>query len=88
VSRDSEAELAGLPSSVASAFGSTETSTGLKSLLRNLKGETEINAIRDALDHTRWNRRQAARLLNISYRGLLYKIHEYRLSPPPHRSQL
>jgi two-component system response regulator AtoC len=83
------AGLAGVSPPAASGVGSTETSTtGLKSLLRNLKGETEINAIRDALDHTRWNRRQAARLLNISYRGLLYKIHEYRLSPPPHRSQL
>jgi DNA-binding NtrC family response regulator len=82
VSRDKEAQFAGLSASVPSAFGSTEISTGLKSLVRNLKGETEISAIRDALDQTRWNRRQAARLLNISYRGLLYKINEYRLSPP------
>jgi two-component system response regulator AtoC len=88
VSRDKEAQFAGLSPSVASAFGSTEISTGLKSLVRNLKGETEIGAIRDALDQTRWNRRQAARLLNISYRGLLYKIHEYRLSPPTHRDQI
>ena len=55
--------------------------TGLKSLIRNLKGETEVSAIRNALRQTNWNRRQAARLLNISYRGILYKIREYGLQP-------
>lgn len=64
------------------AAGSAEPLTGLKSLVRNLKGETEINAIRNALEQTHWNRRKAALLLNISYRGLLYKIREYGLVPP------
>jgi DNA-binding NtrC family response regulator len=54
---------------------------GLKSLLRNLKGEAERTAIAQALDQTHWNRTQAARLLNISYRTLLYKIHQYGLGP-------
>jgi two-component system, NtrC family, response regulator AtoC len=57
------------------------SSQGLKSLLRNLKGETEATAISNALEQTQWNRRQAARLLNISYRGMLYKIREYGLQP-------
>lgn len=34
----------------------------------------EREAILRALDQTRWNRFQAAKLLNISYRALLYKI--------------
>lgn len=55
--------------------------SGLKSIVRNLKGEAEMNAISSALQQTQWNRRQAARLLNISYRGLLYKIREYQLTP-------
>jgi DNA-binding NtrC family response regulator len=29
-----------------------------------------------ALEHTHWNRFRAAKLLNISYRSLLYKIKE------------
>lgn len=65
-------------SSLAQGRGSSQ---GLKSLLRNLKGETEATAISNALEQTQWNRRQAARLLNISYRGMLYKIREYGLQP-------
>jgi two-component system, NtrC family, response regulator AtoC len=65
-------------SSLARGKGSGQ---GLKSLLRNLKGETEATAISNALEQTQWNRRQAARLLNISYRGMLYKIREYGLQP-------
>ncbi len=60
----------------------TDLPAGLKSLVRNLKGETEMNAIRNALEQTGWNRRKAALLLNISYRGLLYKIREYGLVAP------
>jgi DNA-binding NtrC family response regulator len=59
---------------------------GLKSLLRSLKGEAERTAIAQALDQTHWNRTQAARLLNISYRTLLYKIHQYGLGPAIQRS--
>jgi DNA-binding NtrC family response regulator len=58
-----------------------EEKSSLKLLVRNAKGEAERNAIAQALDQTRWNRKAAARLLNISYRGLLYKIQEYRLAP-------
>jgi len=69
------------PASSSSLAGEGKSGHGLKSLLRNLKGETEASAISNALEQTQWNRRQAARLLNISYRGLLYKIREYRLHP-------
>lgn len=51
----------------------------LKSLVRNLKGEAEREAISRALQQTKWNRKEAARLLNISYKALLYKIQRYRL---------
>jgi two-component system, NtrC family, response regulator AtoC len=55
---------------------------GLKSLVRNLKGEAERGAIASALEKTHWNRKAAARKLGISYRSLLYKIHDYELLPP------
>jgi DNA-binding NtrC family response regulator len=61
----------------------TREKASLKLLVRNAKGETERNAIVGALGETHWNRKAAARLLNISYRGLLYKIQEYGLVPPP-----
>ncbi len=54
---------------------------GLKSLLKNLKGEAEINVITQELEKTNWNRKRAARNLHISYRGLLYKIQQYGLAP-------
>lgn len=58
-----------------------EPYSGLKSLLQSVKGETEKNAIVNALEQTRWNRKAAARLLKVSYRTLLYKIQQYHLSP-------
>jgi len=60
----------------------------LKLLVRNAKGETERGAITDALEYTGWNRKAAARLLNVSYRALLYKIQEYRLGPPVESTRL
>ncbi len=59
-----------------------EEKSSLKLLVRNAKGEAERGAIADALEQTHWNRKAAARLLNVSYRALLYKIQEYHLVPP------
>jgi DNA-binding NtrC family response regulator len=65
----------------------TEEKSSLKLLARYAKGEAERGAIAQALEQTHWNRKAAARLLNISYRGLLYKIQEYRLAPPAWQSR-
>jgi DNA-binding NtrC family response regulator len=50
--------------------------------LRSLRAETEIRAIGRALQETGWNRKRAAELLSISYRGLLYKIRQHNITPP------
>ena len=63
-----------------SAQNSSQSSGGLKSLGRNAKDEAEAEAIRKALDETNWNRKQAAALLKISYKALLYKIRQYGLA--------
>jgi two-component system response regulator AtoC len=55
----------------------------LKSMVRDLKDEAEIKAITQALQETHWNRKRAARLLDISYRGLLYKIRQHSLTQEP-----
>ena len=52
----------------------------LKSMVRSLKDEAEMQAIAQALDQTDWNRKEAALLLNISYKALLYKIRQYGLT--------
>jgi DNA-binding NtrC family response regulator len=52
----------------------------MKSVLRTLKDETEAQAITKALKETLWNRKRAARLLSISYRGLLYKISKHGIT--------
>jgi two-component system response regulator AtoC len=65
---------------------SEQGASGLKSLVQNAKGETERNAISNALEQTRWNRKAAARLLKVSYRTLLYKIQQYHMSPPEYVS--
>ena len=43
--------------------------------------EAEIYAISRTLEYTGWNRRRAAQLLSISYRGILYKIRQHNLTP-------
>jgi two-component system response regulator AtoC len=50
---------------------------GLKALVKNMKGEAEMEAIREALGASRWNRKQAAADLQISYKALLYKVRQY-----------
>ena len=57
-----------------------DSAGGLKSLSRNAKDEAEAEAIARALDETNWNRKQAAVLLKISYKALLYKIRQYGIA--------
>ncbi len=52
---------------------------GLKALVRSLKEEAESEAIAEALEKTRWCRKDAAKMLGISYKALLYKIRQFNL---------
>jgi DNA-binding NtrC family response regulator len=65
-----------------SAIGLTYIPSSEKSTLRGMLDEAETQVILCALQHTRWNRKRAAALLKISYRGLLYKIRRHRITPP------
>jgi len=62
----------------------------LKKLTREVTRELERKVIVKTLQAYRWNRKQAARALGISYRGLLYKIHDDDLIPnqPPRAGQV
>ncbi len=54
---------------------------GIRSAVRDVKERTEVQMIQNALEFFGWNRRRAAQYLNISYRGLLYKIQQHSLRP-------
>jgi DNA-binding NtrC family response regulator len=82
------AKLVGQSNGRSSNLHLAEEKSSLKSLVRNAKGEAERGAIAQALEETHWNRKAAARLLNVSYRALLYKIQEYRLVPPANSARL
>src|SRR5262249_5728751 len=58
---------------------------GLKALVRGLKDEAEMEAIADALEKTRWCRKDAAKMLGISYKALLYKMRQFNLDTPRSR---
>jgi two-component system, NtrC family, response regulator AtoC len=53
----------------------------MRSFVQDVKHQTETRMIEEALLACGWNRRNAARTLNISYRSLLYKIQQYQLRP-------
>ncbi len=49
----------------------------LKDLKSEATGYIEKKAITQALDMTRWNKVEAARMLKISYKALFYKMNDY-----------
>ena len=51
----------------------------LKDIARNAAREAERDLIYRTLQQTRWNRREAAEILGVSYKALLYKIKEAEL---------
>jgi two-component system response regulator AtoC len=55
----------------------------LKEIGRTAAREAERTAILEMLERTRWNRKEAAEILGISYKALLYKIKENHLDESP-----
>jgi len=53
--------------------------TNLKNLGRKVRSDAEKPAIEKVLHETHFNRKAAARRLQISYKGLLRKLREYEL---------
>jgi two-component system response regulator AtoC len=62
------------------ASGSEQAS--LKLVGRNAARAAERELMLRMLNRTRWNRKEAAEILGISYKALLYKIKEHRLDDP------
>ncbi len=61
--------------------GPEKTASDSKPTLRSMRAAAEILAIKQALQETGWNRKRAAQLLSISYRGLLYKLRQHSIMP-------
>jgi two-component system response regulator AtoC len=59
----------------------------LRSVVGKAVMDAESKLILDALQSTRWNRREAARMLDISYKALLYKIKKCGLKDHPSLSE-
>ncbi len=58
-----------------------EIPLGLREVARRAAQQAERKAIREVLDRVNWNRSEAARLLKVSYKTLLSKIHDCGLTP-------
>jgi DNA-binding NtrC family response regulator len=52
----------------------------LKEIGRKAAETAEREHIRNTLSYTNWNRKAAAKLLQVSYKALLYKIEKYQLN--------
>ncbi len=60
-----------------------DTSTSLKDISRIAAREAEKVLILRMLQQTRWNRKETAQILGISYKALLYKIKDAGLDKAP-----
>ena len=52
----------------------------LKELGKKAAGTAEKEVIQNVLQETHWNRKEAAKVLRVSYKALLYKIEKYHLN--------
>ncbi|HZS55082.1 MAG TPA: sigma 54-interacting transcriptional regulator [Bryobacteraceae bacterium] len=61
------------------AFGRSPRRVAALAEVDDARRKAEANAILAALNSTLWNRKQAAKLLNVEYKVLLYKMKKLRL---------
>jgi DNA-binding NtrC family response regulator len=66
----------------------SEGPTDLKTHVRGLRDGAEVSAIAQALETTNWNRKEAARILNVSYKTLLSKIRLHGMDKPTENATL
>jgi two-component system response regulator AtoC len=72
ISRGPRVSAPGAPATA--AVVSPDAPISLKEIARQAARDAERVAIKEVLDRVHWNRAKAARLLQISYKALLYKI--------------
>jgi DNA-binding NtrC family response regulator len=74
----------GVPMAATAAVATADPNQAisLKEIARQAARDAERVAIKEVLDRVHWNRAKAARLLQISYKALLYKIVQCGLITP------
>jgi two-component system response regulator AtoC len=70
------------PSAQAKDFD-VENSASVLECVAKARDQAETQAILNVLKTTKWNRKQAAALLNIDYKALLYKIKKLEINDQP-----
>ena len=78
---EAKAATSGTPDPENQLMDAPAPCVGIRSIVRDVKARTESKMIQSALETFGWNRRRAAQYLNMSYRGLLYKIQQHHLRP-------
>ena len=56
------------------ATSETAAQASFSERVNGLKKTAETDGILNALNHTNWNRKEASKLLDISYKSLLYRM--------------
>jgi len=79
--KKSEGEITpGEPNHFSSNFLKGTEAVCLKELGKRAAETAEKDVIQNVLQETHWNRKEAAKLLRVSYKALLYKIEKYHLN--------
>ncbi len=78
-------EAGSLPAPTGPSPAAPEAEMGLKDIARRAAMAAEKTVIKEVLERVRWNRAEAARLLKISYKAMLYKIRQVGLDDRPER---
>jgi two-component system, NtrC family, response regulator AtoC len=71
------------PAPVVAAPAATGDASSILEQVTKAKMQAESDAILAALNSTRWNRKRAAKLLNIDYKALLYKMKKLGIDDKP-----
>ena len=74
--------IAAPPPTASAVPVSVSDQASLKLVGRTAARAAERELMLRMLNRTRWNRKEAAEILGISYKALLYKIKEHRLDDP------
>ena len=64
------------------AYLKTQSNLSLKHVCQTYTDRIEKKLIKRTLERTKWNRRVAAQMLDISYKSILNKIKQYKLGVP------
>jgi hypothetical protein len=71
------------PDAIADLYSNTPAGAKdfcLKELGKKAAETAEKEVIQNVLQETHWNRKEAAKVLHVSYKALLYKIEKYHLN--------